>query len=136
MATQTKTGAAGFAAALPVSSLAIELDALHDLADSTHDAVVCQVTPLLRAAENLADCRRTLDLLTSRAQHDPAFAAQVRSIDPAYLNHTSEYDGFALIQDLLRVAVNLLADNASRLERIGPTALALKGRYCELPDRR
>lgn len=118
------------AAAQPSASLAADLVALHDLANAAHDTVAYQVAPLLRAAENLADCRRTLDLLRTRAELSPAFAAQVRDADPAYLNHLSEYDGFELIQELLRVAVNLLADSASCMERVGPAALVMKDQHC------
>lgn len=129
MTTQKNAGAAaGRAAALPAASLAPELAALHDMAGATHYGMAHQVAPLLRAAENLADCHRTLRHVTFCAEQNPGFMQQLAGIDPAYMNHAAEYDGFELVQDLLRVAVNLLADHTERMEQMGSAIDGLKDR--------
>ncbi|MFM2059473.1 MAG: hypothetical protein RLY71_3858 [Pseudomonadota bacterium] len=119
MATTKKAGNPGQAAALPVSTLAQEAEKLERLIDSTRHTAAHELLALVNVAENLADCHRVLHGIELHADRVPSFRAALREACPSTANPQlgiNEAGPFELIQNLLRVAGNLLASHADSLE--------------------
>jgi hypothetical protein len=85
-----------------------------------------EVLVLVRAAQNLADCYRVLADIDNHRQCDPAFDAGVTEACASACNPQSiSLDGagpFEIIQDLLRVAGDMLAHVSDDMEAAESTA--------------
>lgn len=125
MATKNKTGKPPVeAAALPErvqqpADLAQSMTSLTNLIGSAHHSAAYQALSLVRAAENLADCHRVLSDIEFRSQISPEFESELKKACPSFNNTQSvgrdSMAPFGVIQDLLRVAGELLDKVADKL---------------------
>jgi hypothetical protein len=125
MAAKNTTGTTGAnAAALPnadllrsIANLAGELDTLHGLLK--HD-----VSPLLRAMENLTNCHRVLSGIECAANRDKGFGERITEAVQDWRDPTLE-DPLELVGDLARVAVNVFTARQFEAEELVSRAYAL-----------
>ncbi|MGY0197693.1 hypothetical protein ACWA7J_21725 [Leptothrix sp. BB-4] len=111
MSTIKKAGAAGQAAALPAEAAAEHTKAI----DAAHYVVAYQALPILRAAQNLAECRRVLEKFDQQILIDVEVHNTFQKACDAWRT-AFEQDGHELVADLLRVAVEILSPIDSTLE--------------------
>lgn len=72
-----------------------------------HDRMVCELLPLLRAADLLANCLRVLGQFRNEAEIRPAFGDALRQACPTWCDPFSGGDDevpAAVVSELLRVA--------------------------------
>jgi hypothetical protein len=138
MATKNTAGkAAGQAAALPADTLnkklgqaittAELLGAIADLAsdlDDLHGRLKHEVSPLLRAIENLVGCHRVLAGIEQAANRDREFSERIAEAVEGWRDPTC-VDPLELIGDLARVAVNAFTDRQTEAEALVSCAHAL-----------
>ncbi|MFM2059396.1 MAG: hypothetical protein RLY71_3781 [Pseudomonadota bacterium] len=129
MATQTKTGTAGQAAALP-SSIRADVETVWTASNDLNAALSCKLLPLLRAAENLADCRRVLDDIDNMSQIRPGVHEQMQTLCESWRNPL-DTSGHDLVYGLLNLATNLCLEQVEASEQltdaVGRISKATKG---------
>lgn len=125
MATKNTAGkAAGQAAALPTADLLRSIAHLAGELDTLHGRLKHDVSPLLRALENLTNCHRVLSGIEQAANRDRGFSERITEAVQDWRDPTCE-DPLELVGDLARVAVNVFIDRQTEAEALVSRAYAL-----------
>lgn len=127
MAAKNTAGkAAGQAAALPTADLLRSVAHLAGELDTLHGRLKHDVSPLLRALENLIDCHRVLSGVAAAADRDEQFRARLSKAAPGWRTPVQEEgDELELVHDLARVALSAFTDRQTEAEALVNRAYAL-----------
>ncbi len=112
------------AAALPNADLLRSIAHLAGELDTLHGRMKHDVSPLLRAMENLANCHRVLSGIEQAANRDKGFGERIAEAVQDWHDPTCE-NPLELVGDLARVAVNVFTDRQTEAEALVSRAYAL-----------
>ncbi|MEX8495490.1 hypothetical protein [Sphaerotilus sp.] len=112
------------AAALPNADLLRSISSLASELDTLHGRLKHDVSPLLRALENLTNCHRVLSGIECAANRDRGFGERITEAVQDWRDPTGE-DPLELVGDLARVAVNVFMDRQTEAEALVNRAYAL-----------
>ncbi|WP_338413824.1 hypothetical protein [uncultured Sphaerotilus sp.] len=125
MATKNTAGkAAGQAAALPTADLLRSVAHLAGELDTLHSRLKHDVSPLLRALENLTNCHRVLSGIEQAANRDKGFNERIAAAVEGWRDPMMD-EPLELVGDLARVAVNVFIDHQTEAEALVSRAYAL-----------
>jgi hypothetical protein len=112
------------AAALPADDLLRSISHLAGELDTIHSRMKHDVSPLLRALENLANCHRVLSGIECAAHRDKGFGERIAAAVDGWRDPMMD-EPLELVGDLARVAVNVFTDRQTEAEALVSRAYAL-----------